>query len=101
MKSLARSQLNSITYDDDISRVVFGLSSTEDVNLANNVYMREMTEADKAVADSFFSTKSVNVSIDWGFIATWYKVTPFPGRLDAYNSFQVCKHLKNIFNNKF
>ncbi|XP_075263354.1 uncharacterized protein LOC142354902 isoform X2 [Convolutriloba macropyga] len=62
--------------------------SSLDVNLANNVFMREMNKADMDCADVILRDKSVNVSIDWGFVVTWYKVTSYPGSLEAHNSFQ-------------
>ena len=90
MANILRSELTDITYDDKISKRVFGMEdSNQDVNLANNVFMREMNKADMDCADVILRDKSVNVSIDWGFVVTWYKVTSYPGSLEAHNSFQV------------
>ncbi|XP_075249863.1 defecation cycle abnormal dec-7-like isoform X2 [Convolutriloba macropyga] len=89
MANILRSELTDITYDDKISKRVFGMEdSNQDVNLANNVFMREMNKADMDCADVILRDKSVNVSIDWGFVVTWYKVTSYPGSLEAHNSFQ-------------
>ena len=76
-------------YDDYISRLVFGKSTTKYVNLANNIFKREMNTSDKKLAQDLVRVKISNFTADWGYLATWYKVGPFPGRIDAFNSFQV------------
>ena len=76
-------------YDDYISRLVFGKSTTKYVNLANNIFKREMSQSDKKIAQDLVRVKISNFTADWGYVATWYKVGPYPHRIDAFNSFQV------------
>ena len=75
-------------YDDYISRLVFGKQTTKYVNLANNIFKRELGSSDKILARELIREKIDNFTTDWGFVATWYKVGR-SNRVDAFNSFQA------------
>ena len=87
-KVFHRNETN-VTFDDDISRLVFGQRTTKYVNLANNVFKREMSDVDLNNANALIANNLFGISFDWGYVVTWYKVSAFPGRLDGFNSFQA------------
>ena len=81
--------ITNVHFDDYISRLVFGQRTTKYVNLANNVFKREMSDADLHNANALIANNLFGISFDWGYVVTWYKVLAFPGNLDGFNSFQA------------
>ncbi|XP_063710768.1 uncharacterized protein LOC134839220 isoform X3 [Symsagittifera roscoffensis] len=80
----------TVDFDDYITRLTFGKDTTKYPNLGNNIMYREMTVTDLGSVDSFIrNTPIKEVRINWGFVATWFKVSPFPSRLDSFNTFQA------------
>ena len=74
-------------FDDDLTQNIMG-EDTKYLNLANNIFKREMSEADLLVVTGMVGTTH-EFEATWGFVATWYKVGTYPIRVDAFNSFQV------------
>ena len=78
-----------LNYDDYISRLVFGNETTKYVNLANNIFKRQLSLSDKVLCEELIRKKVANFIAEWGYVATWYKVGTLWYRIDAFNSFQV------------
>ena len=77
-----------VYYDDYLARLVFGKETVKYVNLANNIFYREMGPNDTILAQELIREKISNFTSEWGYVVTWYKVGAFPHRIDAFNSFQ-------------
>ena len=93
-KTLAWQQKTFITlagiyYDDYISRLVFGRNTTKYINLANNVFKREMSSYDKLLAQQFIRELIPSFVDEWGYVVTWYKVGSKWHNIESYNSYQA------------
>ena len=84
---LTRADL-TLGFDDNITMAIMGGDKVKYPNLANNVMKREMSASDKEVVQQLINDKFPGQIVSWGFVASWYQVSPYPGRLDAFNSYQ-------------
>ena len=77
-----------ITFDDEISKLLFGENSTKYVNLAGNVFKRETTkESDLDIISAFINRGIPSFRATFAYVVTWYKIgTTEDARL--FNSFQ-------------
>ena len=79
----------NITSDDNLAKTIFGSDTTKFVNLANNLFKRETTEAsDLSALTSFVSQFKPEFEASWAFVATWYKVPAVEIGTLSYNSYQ-------------
>ena len=88
-KTYNKSYLSSITSDDDFTKDIYGIVGSEDPNLFNNVFKREMSFNDHLDANVLLQNHIQGFSCEWGYVVTWNKVAAYPGILDAFNSFQM------------
>ncbi|XP_063723528.1 uncharacterized protein LOC134851395 isoform X2 [Symsagittifera roscoffensis] len=86
-KPLTRAEL-TLGFDDCITGTLMGEDKVKYINLANNVMKREMSTSDIEVVQQLINDKFPGQIVKWGFVATWYQISPYPGRLDAFNSYQ-------------
>ena len=84
---LTRANL-TVDFDDTITLSIMGEENAKYPNLANNVMKREMSASDLEEVQELLKEKFPDQIVRWGFVATWYQVSPYPGRLDAFNSYQ-------------
>ena len=58
-----------------ITRLLMGLATTKYVNLAGNVFRREITNSsDLDSVDDLINSRHSDFRSDFGYVATWYKV---------------------------
>ena len=74
--------------DDESSKALFGVNSTKYVNLAGNVFKREITRAsDFETINQLISTHIPDFEATSGYVATWYKIG-HRYKTSSFNSFQ-------------
>ena len=74
--------------DDESSKALFGVNSTKYVNLAGNVFKREITRAsDFETINQLISTHIPDFEATSGYVATWYKIG-HRFKKSSFNSFQ-------------
>ena len=74
--------------DDESSKALFGVNSTKYVNLAGNVFKREITRAsDFETINQLISTHIPNFHATSWYVVTWYKVG-HRFKKSSFNSFQ-------------
>ena len=64
-----------ITFDDEESKILFGVNTTKYVNLAGNMFKREITNAqDLEKINQLINTELPSFHATSGYVVTWYKV---------------------------
>ena len=86
-----------VTIDDEESKNIFGVNTTKYVNLAGNLFKREITSAqDLDIVNQLINTKLPSFHATSGYVVTWYKIGYSDGQ--DFNSFQsviACGDNKN------
>ena len=78
----------NVRSDDESSKALFGINSTKYVNLAGNVFKREITSpSDFETINQLISTHIPDFHATSGYVATWYKVG-HRHNASLFNSFQ-------------
>ena len=90
-------QKSNIREDDEDSKIRFGMDTTKYVNLAGNMFTREITSIqDLDVINQLISTKIPSFHATSGYVVTWYKI----GRPDAQSSFNSFQSITACGDNK-
>ena len=64
-----------VTFDDEESKILFGVNTTKYVNLAGNMFKREITSSqDLDIVNQLINTKLPSFHAISGYVVTWYKI---------------------------
>ena len=76
--------------DDQLAQTLMGSETTKYVNLANNVFKRQTTDAsDLSTINSLLQLNYPHFEASWALVATWYKLQQRYAPAKAYNSYQT------------
>ena len=78
-----------ITFDDDKAKALFGSETTKYVNLAGNMFKREINESeDFDKINQLITSKIPSFQATVGYVVTWYKIGARGKPATSFNSFQ-------------
>ena len=76
--------------DDQLAQTLMGSETTKYVNLANNVFKRQTTDAaDLSTINSLLQLNYPHFEASWALVATWYKLQQQYAPSKAHNSYQA------------